>query len=390
MKIEWGKTEDDVREAIDISCRSFPLSFYDAKERINIRRQLFADEYKPENFIICREGKKITAALRVYPRTMRVGNSEFQVLGLADYCVDRENNRNPLLGIKFYKECVRMMSDLSYPIAMGSGRRVMGNYYYRFGHVGCDTYCRVKLEKLDQACVAKDHMIVLREFFDRDKIDSYEKFRRDSFSTEWSLVLRKSNFWYWIESRIYNKEFSFFEILDDDKCIGYCILQHDAIIDYGMEKSMFSSAIGSFISEVIKKTSAPNLSFHLSPKNRLFRSIGLSNVSYTMRYVPDEGIVALGLNRKLLVELFCDIASNCLKESNTKLKEVNFNTDLQFIVENESINPLFDPTKINVSNTQLLLNFIFQGTSGPFSMINFSGVNLIPASFNRMNDIDAM
>jgi len=109
-----------------------------------------------------------------------------------------------------------------------------------------------------------------------------------------------------------------------------------------------------------------------------------------MRYVPDEGIVALGLNKEKLVEVFCKVASNVGSVKKDRISEFIIADNLQYTIENERIHPAFDPKEMKRQDEQVVVNSLFMGTFGAFSLQNYAGPPTIPPTFFRFNELDGM
>ena len=389
MEIRIARSNEEREAALELSYKYFPISYFEAKEIKTKMRHYLPSDFELMCFIVAIENGKVLAVLRFYPRKMIIAGVEFEALGITDYCVDKTCHKNETLGVKFLIKCSEILRKTKYPLALGSARRVMSNYYFRFGFVGCDSYCKCRIEKLKLPRLSPEN-IIFTEVFDEGNIDTYELMRRKTFSSEWGLVIRTRDFWRWIGYQATKlKKYRFFEITRGSKLVGYFVISDVNLIDYGLcneEFQLHSQAMMCFLSEMI----GDSLCLNFSPSNRLFQSLGLSNLCYTMRYVPDEGIVALGLNKEKLVEIFCKVTSNVGNISKNRIGKFIIANNLRFISKNEKIHPAFDPKEMKRQDEQVVLNSLFMGTFGAFSLQNYAGPPIIPPTFFRINDLDGM
>ncbi|OGL46122.1 MAG: hypothetical protein A2W05_09710 [Candidatus Schekmanbacteria bacterium RBG_16_38_10] len=389
MEIRTAQTQNEVEEALEMLCKFFPPSYYEHKTMKNIMRQYLTEDFTPQCMIVGVDNNRIVAVFRYYPRRMIIAGVEFEILGLSDYCIDSSYSNNTIVGVNFLMKCCEMLKETQYPLAIGSARRIMSNYYYRFGFIGCNSYCKCKIETLKLPSTPKQN-IQFNETFNEINIENYERLRRETFSSEWGLIIRTTDFWRWIGHQISHfKKYRFFEIQRDSKLVGYFIISGNDFIDYGIESAEFETHIYELFSFLWTIINKDNLVINLSPNNKIFRSFGLSNLSYTMRFVPDEGVIAIGLNKEKLVALFSSIVSN----SCTGLYSLNSFTigdSLNFIYSDGKLTATFEPDKMKRKDEQILLNSLFQGTYGPLSLMNFGGPHVIPPTFFRINDLDGL
>jgi hypothetical protein len=390
LEIRYARHEREVDDAIELSCHSFSIPYEEMKKIKVAMRYYLPDDFRPERFIVGVKDGAIVAVHRHYLRTILIGGVNIDILGLADYCIDKSKVDN-LFGVGFYMRCCEMLRKSIYPFALGSARRAMENYYYRFGHIGNDSYCKCRAEKLKPVDNIEHRRLELCEHFDANRIADYEEFRKNAFSSEWGMVLRSTNFWKWIGCEVvsFNK-FRFFEAFDKDTLVGYAIISHNNCIDFGLREEGFEGYAYSLVEQLSRIISLEELIFNISPANRLFASLGTSNLSYSMRYVPDEGIVALGLNRIKLVETFCGVLEKNANSLDRSSSTIVIGEDMRFSMDKGKMIPLFDPMRIKRTDEQLILNNLFLGTYGPFSLARFSGPRILPPTFFRINDLDAM
>ena len=390
MEIRRAQTEEEVKAAVELSCKYFPISYSEAKQLKDAMCEYLPEDFRSGCFIVAIDHGRIAALLRYYLRRMVIEGVDFPVVGLSDYCVDQPYLGKTLFGVRFYMECLSILRKLRYPLALGSARRIMSNYYYRFGHVSSDCYCRCKIEKLQLSRqTPKDLQFI--EGFNGENIEAYESFRREAFSSEWGMIIRTREFWQWIGHQVADLgKHRFFEIRDGSDVVGYFIITGDSFIDYGLSTANFENyapAMMSFLAELIPIS---RLVLNLSPANRVFQSLGLSNISYSMRYVPDEGIISLCLDREMLIEVFCKILENVRTKYVLGWDEFRIGDNLHFVNSGNKVSASFDPGKISRKDEQIVLNSLFSGTYGPFSLLNYSGPGAIPPTFFRINDLDAM
>lgn len=389
MEIRIAQTQDEVEEALELSYKSFPISYFEAKALKDAMRKYLPQDFTPECFIIAKNAGRIIAVFRSYQRKMIIADVGFEILGLADYCIDSSYSNGNILGAKILIKCCEMLRESRYPLAIGSARKIMSNYYYRFGFIGCSSYCKCKIESLKLSFSPKNN-IQISETFNERNIPQYEALRRETFSSEWGFIIRTIDFWRWIGHQILHfKKYRFFEIQKDSKLAGYFIISGNDFIDYGIESAEFETYIYEMISFLLTIINKDSLVINLSPKNKIFRSFGLSNLSYTMRFVPDEGVIALGLNKEKLVALFSSIVTNSLNELYNS-SSFTIGNSLKFICNNGKVMSAFDPKQMRRKDEQVLLNCFFQGTYGPFSLMNFKGPPVIPPTFFRINDLDGL
>lgn len=391
MEIRIPQNQEEIEAAVELSCKYFPLSYSEAMALKTAMREYLPGDFTKDNFIIAVDKGRVVAVLRYYPRKMIIADVEFDVLGLTDYCVDKSCIEDPTFGVNFYIKCGEMLRQGKYPFALGSARKIMSNYYYRFGHISCDSYCKCTIEKLKLPPSASIQDVEFEEVFNEENIGRYESLRRESFSSEWGLVIRTDNSWQWIGYQITHlKKYRFFEITKDSKLIGYFIIQGDNCIDYGLLASQYETYARAMISFISNNIVEDHLGLHFSPSNRLFQTLGLSNVAYTMRYVPDEGIIALGLNKKKSVDIFCRVVANARTKLKLEDKDFVLGSELSFRCRNKQVVPAFDPQEMKRKDEQILLNSLFLGTYGPFSLLNYGGPPILPPTFFRINDLDVM
>lgn len=393
MEIKLASTQKEIDEAADLSCKSFPLSYFEAREARRVMCQFLPDDFKKNNFIVAVDKKKVVAVLRYFSRKMKMLDVEFDVIGLTDYCVDKDNVDDPIFGFKFLGACYGILKKTAYPLALGSARRVMANYYYGFGHIGSDCYCKCRIEKLSLPEVFEKKVKFIENFKEAN-IAAYEKKRRNAFSSDWAMVKRGEDFWRWIgynsTGSAHKKKYRFFEMIERSKLVGFVIISANSCVDYGIGNKnfeMYTRALIKFLAETIP---LDRLVLHFSPTNRIFKTLGLSNISYMMRYVPDEGVLALGLNKDALVRLFCRILENARRRFEYSWKDLTLSDVLSFRWTGEKVIPGFQSGQMKRRDEQILANCLFSGTVGPFSLLNYDGPIAIPPTFFRINDLDAM
>jgi len=387
MEIRFAQTEDEVEEAMEIINKTF-LSYYETKTLNDAYRQCSPAKFTPERFIIALNNKTVVGSYRTIPKKMLLAGIEIDFLGGGEYCIDKSNLGNSTLGIRLYSEATKILSESSYPFGLGSTRRIMGNYFHYFGRIGIDTYAKCKLEKLR---ITKDPSLPKLEFYEKfhkENLDKYESLRRTAFGEDWGLILRTHNDWEWLGYRIEKlRRYRFFEIFHNDVLVGYFVIVNDRFVEYGLNDINFEKYAKTMVYYLPNLIPIDRLIFCLSPNNRLFQSLGLSNISYTMRYVPDEGISAIGYNKKTLVGFYCEVLTKNRNLSSLSTK-FNLGATLAFKYEREQVVPEFEPEKMTKEDTQLLLNSLFLGTYGPFSLLKGSGPFVLPPTFFRINEID--
>ncbi len=388
MEIRIAQTEDEVEAAMELVYRSFPISYYDAKTLKDAHRQYLPNEFAKERFIVALENNQIVGTYRAFPKKMIIAGIETDYLGGGHYCIDKINVKVKTLGIKLYNEATKILSKSSYPFGVGSTRRVLGNYYYWLGRIGIDTYAKCKIEKLRILNRSSLPQLKFVEKFNQNNVDKYESLRKHTYLFDWVMILRYKDDWRWIGYKVRKlKLYKFFEIYHNNDLIGYFITANNSFVDYGLENNNFEDYAKAMVCSVSNIIPIELLTFHLSPQNRLLKSLGLTNISYSMRYVPDEGISAIAYNKVNLVNLFCDVVSN-LREKSRVDSNFKLGYKLSFRCEALKIKPAFNPDKMSKEETQLLLNNLFLGTCGPFSLNNFDGPSDLPYTFHRINDID--
>jgi hypothetical protein len=391
MEIRKALTSEEVEAAIDLSSKSFPISYFDARSLRDAMRSYLPQDFIPERFIIGIDNGKIIAVYRSYPRKISIAGIEVKILGLADYCIDKFHKNNKMLGVTFHKECSRILKQSNYPFGMGSARRTMSNYYYALGYISNDAYCKCKIEKLKVHYDSSLKEIKFVEVFNEDHIDAYDLLRSNSFASEWSMVLRTKDYWRWIGYQAKHlREYRFIEMIEGTKLVGFFVVSDNNCLDYGLDDSEFerySKAMVIFLSKIVP---IDKLTFNISPRNRLFRSLGLSNLSYSMRFVPDEGIVALGLNREKLLNIFCKVTTKMRIQLQLNHDDFVLGNNLSFKWKNNQFFNTFRTETMTRKDENILLNCLFQGTYGPLCILHYNGPFIIPPTFFRINDLDAM
>jgi len=266
----------------------------------------------------------------------------------------------------------------------------MSNYYYRFGFVTCSAYCQSTIEKLKLGRPADKDLDVLRGY-NEENLKTYESLRQCTFQSEWGMVIRTEPFWRWIGYQISHlHKYDFFQIMSGDLLVGYFISSESQIVDFGFSDSEFDGCVSKMLTFLSERNKKESLTLRVSLSNKIFRSMGLSNISHQMRYVPDEGIICLGLNSKNLVHLFCRIVSKYNEREGKLAGEFSLGKHLAFRFTSEGLEPLFDPFKIDRCDVQSLVSGLFLGTYGPLSLDHFSGPPILPPTFFRFNDLDTM
>lgn len=390
MEIKLASTQKEIEEAIDLACKSFPFSYFEAKELRQAMRQFLPDDFTKKNFIVAVDKKRVIAVLRYFFRKMKMLDVEFDVIGLTDYCLDKNNAVDPTFGVLFWDTSCNILKKTNYPLALGSARRVMANYYYAFGHIGSDCYCKCRIEKLRLPEVSENKVEFI-ESFKKFNIPAYERMRQAAFSSEWAMVMRSEDFWQWIGyNSTHKNKYRFFEMIENSELVGFVIISGDSCVDYGLAEKSFEIYARLLIKFLAKTIPLGRLVLNFSLSNRIFKTLGLSNMNYMMRYIPDEGTMALGLNKDALTQLFCRILENARRRFNYSWNDLKLNDVLSFYWRDGRVSPGFGPGQMKRKDEQVLANCLFLGTCGPFSLLNSNGPSAIPPTFFRINDLDAM
>lgn len=389
IEIRYPVSKKEVSEAIEVACKSFPVNYFEAKSLKSAMIKFLPEEFTPKNFIIAAEGKRIVGILRFFRREIIISTVKFDILGLTDYCVDKSQVKDPIFGVRFLLKCCEMLRETDYALACGSARKSMLNYYYPFGFIGCDSYCSCSIEKLKISGSVPP--VKFEEVFHEQNIGRYEAFRLQSNSSEWGMICRNKNYWRWIGFQAKELEkIRFFEIKEGSQLIGYFVISGNKFVDYGIMDNNVGAYIHAMIKYLLEEIPPEDLRLQISPANKLFRYLGLSNISYSMRHVPDEGIIALGLNKKKLVEVFCRILSSIYRGFGFKDDVVTFSKAASFRWTRGELMPMFEPDNLKKKDEQVLLNSMFLGTYGPFSLLNYEGPRVLPPTYYRMNELDAV
>src|SRR3972149_995265 len=173
MEIRTAQTQNEVEEALEMLCKFLQPSYYEHKTMKNIMRQYLTEDFTPQCMIVGVDNNRIVAVFRYYPRRMIIAGVEFEILGLSDYCIDSSYSNNTIVGVNFLMKCCEMLKETQYPLAIGSARRIMSNYYFRFGFIGCNSYCKCKIETLKLPSTPKQN-IQFNETFNEINIENYE------------------------------------------------------------------------------------------------------------------------------------------------------------------------------------------------------------------------
>jgi hypothetical protein len=365
----FPKNKEEVNDAIELICRSFPASYKELKLRQSSWLKCIPKDFKFKNFILAIKDDVVVGAFHVSERFLIVGNIKTKILATTDFCIDKSVVNDPNFGARFFEEGLNILKKTNNSLIIGSARKKLENFYYWYGFASCNSYSTVEIEKIDYSVLNTNGKI--KENFNAKLISLYEKLRRNILSSEWNYFLRKKNFWNYIQKYFINKKkFKFIEIYNENKIIGFSIIKKDnEILDFGYVKNKEDLFFGTLFKYLSKKKN--KITLNISPENNIFHKLGLIHLHYSSRRIPNEGYVAKILNSKIFIDLFCKVFEKNYSSSDKKIIKIfKFHTSgLRFkLVKNRKLIPLFDIEKLNKLSQIELLNILFFGINNRFSI----------------------
>ena len=386
--VRQAESIEEVDRALELIYKSFPIGYFASKRLKQNLRCFLPNDFAPDRFVLAIDNNQIIGAFRLTERQLVIGNELVSVIGTTDYCIDYDyqDTEGAVIGFDFYVKGCELIRKWPYPLVLGSARRVIANYYQWFGWTSCHTYNECKIESLNiKRPKVKD--VDIKEQFIEENIDIYEAHRLSSLEGEWGYFLRSDGFWKSIGHLVSLNKYRFFEIIHGQKVCGFFITQGSNVLDYGINSGgylLYATSMLFFLQDTFHE----NIVLKISEKNRLLSVLGLSHVQLFSRFVPDEGVMAMCLDKKKLVDLFCKVAEN--QREHIKKNNFKLNNRLVFSSNsNEKIKPVFNIDKITKKDEQILINSLFLGTMGPHSLLG-KECSMIPPTMFRINELESI
>jgi hypothetical protein len=391
LVVRQAKTNSEVAEAIELICRSFPaIEYSDAKIQKEKLKNFLPEDFDSGKFIVAVNEGKVVGAFRLSERQLNIGGEKVTVLATTDYCVDKEATEENILGFDFYVKGCEIIKKWPYPLVMGSARRALANYYDWFGQTSCSIYseCHIEKLKLPKRDFGK---VAVRKQFSKKNIRKYEKFHQFSFSKDWGFFERKTGFWEWIGYQADIGRSDFYEMWMDDELCGYFIRMNCALVDYGISSSHFGLCVSAMMESLDNLTAEEGVVLKLSPRNMLFGHLGLSHIGFRSRFVPDEGILSMCLDRERLVSLFCKIVARFAEDRIFEKAGFSLTPSLRFVPSGRrGVLPDFNLSDMTKKNEQTILNSIFLGINNRFSLTRDIPFRIIPETQFSLCDVECI
>jgi hypothetical protein len=371
-EIRAARSTAEVRDALELICRSFPISYEEAAARKSAWQATIPEDFEPERFVIAAVDGRVAGAFHLNERRMSIGGVETDVLATTDYCVDKTAVPDPAFGVNFYIEGLKLIRGWPYPIVMGCARRMLTNYYYWFGYGSCHTYSEAHVEKLNVPARAGAGLAFV-ERFDEAQVSAYERLRRTACAREWMYFQRKPGFWKFLGHQVRLGRFRFLEIRSDTELAGFVMTGDGAVVDAGFSASRAGDVVAAVLRQLQSSVPDGRVVLKLSARNAFFDHVGLSHVAFRTRHVPDEGCVARTLDTTRLVDLFCRVLANTRPRGETELS-VGWSGRLRFTADPQGAwIPQFESASLGREGERELLNVLFMGDNNQFSLVRHAG-----------------
>lgn len=206
--VRFAKNFQEIKNAIELICRSFPLSYKDLMYRQKSWLNSIPDDFQKKNFILAVDDENVViGVLHIAKRTLVIGKVKATILTTNDFCIDKSKINDSNFAPIFFEKGLKILEKLNYPFIIGIARKKLENFYYWYGFTSCNSYNRIEIEKLDYSVL--QNTAVIKKKFNLKLSNIYEKFRLEIFSNEWNFFLRNKNFWNYINSFIKKKNIIF-------------------------------------------------------------------------------------------------------------------------------------------------------------------------------------
>ncbi|MBU3598262.1 hypothetical protein [Polynucleobacter bastaniensis] len=378
IEIKFGSTSEDVRQALELYSISFPGGYTKNNLITQKRAQIIQDDYIPSRFIIAKKNFKVVACIRYSIRKIKLGNINFDIIGIGDYCVSKIDSIQPFYGITFLNKSLAILSKLNFPLGIGSGRKIMENYYARFGFITASSYAKCFIEKIEPGYLLSPKAYC-KECFFYNRIHEYEKARINTAKNDWGLIHRSTEQWQWILYQVSEMNlYKFIEIMIGNKFIGYFISNKNQVLDFGFLPEFYEDCCKAMLGELIKfsKENEQQAVLPISFDHPAIQFMKGVHLRFEHRFIPNEGIMTVPLNPVLLLDIFSAVSGFSPEKI---LKDL-------FGVHREFTAPC-DLTKVELS---IIANGLFMGTVPPFFVGNKISEKIIRRTFHRINDLDAL
>jgi len=390
--VRFAKNFQEIKNAIELICRSFPLSYKDLMYRQKSWLNSIPDDFQKKNFILAVDDENVViGVLHIAKRTLVIGKVKATILTTNDFCIDKSKINDRNFAPIFFEKGLKILEKLNYPFIMGNARKKLENFYYWYGFTSCNSYNRIEIEKLDYSVLQNN--AVIKKKFNLKLSNIYEKFRLEIFSNEWNFFLRNKNFWNYINLFIKKKKYYFLEVYIKNKIIGFAIIKKkNQIIDFGIKKNNESIFFGSLFNYLLNNDDS-KITLYISSESPVLKKLGLSHLSYFSRRVPDEGYVAKVLNPISMVNLFCRVFSKNFFSNNKIVKKfIRFQTKgLEFKIDkNKKLIPKFRVDELTKFNKIELLNVLFFGVNNKLSIYKLKNYKNNKIKYFNISEIEAI
>ncbi len=377
IEIRFATSTEEVRQGLDLYCSSFPGGYEENHQITRNKSQTISDDYLPGRAIVAKRGDRVVGFLRYSVRQIRLGVVVFDILGIGDYCIDKSETEEPFFGIRFLGSCMSILRTLDFPLAIGSGRRIMESYYSRFGFVTASTYAKCWIEKVPPRVLS-----VLNARCEircsESRIAAYENARLATARSDWGVIYRSKPQWQWIIFQAARmRRFDIVEILADDVFIGYFVVGKEGVLDFGFQPEAYAVCCAAMVTELGRRNRASGDAMVLpaSFQHPIVSHLRGLHFRFEHRCIPDEGIMAVALNPAILLGTLVNISGVPLDQVRGDLLG--------------SHRALASPNELTQTELRTMVNAMFMGTASPFS-VGDRRSNILPPTFYRMNDLDAL
>jgi len=254
-----------------------------------------------QNYFLALESDSVIGVVRTAPRVINFKEFTIAALEWTDFATTG-------LGVAF--QGIHLLSHFlstdyvnNFPLVLGNARKVMDDYYFRFGFFGVSAFPTTLVERSEY--IPTTHRIMKVENF--DQIDSFqlEEFRISSIESTNGFLERTSFEWeVFFNKVISGANLAFYNIFDEqDSLLGYFIKSSNAIVECSLPEYFsfpeFLSVLKDFLPE-------SEIVFRLPLKHMLFRNIGGSHISVSYRRIPNSGIICKVTNFRKLLKCITD------------------------------------------------------------------------------------
>lgn len=377
IEIRFAQSTEEVLQGLELYCENFPGGYDENKFITANRSEILSDDHWPSRAIVAVKNRKVVGFFRYCVREMRLGSVNFEALGVVDYCINKSAVREPLYAVKFLKGCLSLLQTLKYPLAIGSGRRIMESYYSRFGFVTASSYAKCWIEKIPLRFAAQEG-IRCEVQYSESRTQDYEVVRLATAQNDWGMIYRSKAQWQWIIFQASQmKRFDIVDIFVDDAFAGYFITGKEGVLDFGFKPELHAACASAMLNELQKrhKERGDAMMLPVSFEHQIISDLKGVHFRFEHRCIPDEGIMTVPLNPCALLDTFSQICGVSPAQALSAL-----------FGENRS-NPRSG--ELTSDELRILANAMFMGTNPPFFAGNACR-NLLPSTWHRMNDLDAL